>query len=118
MGCGVGAGGGEDDGSDSDDEEMPEDIAALPPHEQQATVVRLQSIRMVLALAAQHDWIIWQFDIKQAFLQADLQGPPLYMRMPPNLPDRDADGNLLVCKLKKSLYGLRQAAREWATLLQ
>ena len=81
-----------------------------------ATVVKLASIRVLLALAAAFSWGLWQLDVKQAFLQADL-AEDLYMRVPPHLPDRDADGNLLVCKLKKSLYGLRQAAREWAQLL-
>ena len=81
-----------------------------------ATVVRMASIRIVLSIAALNDWGIWQLDIRQAFLQADVQ-EELYMRMPPNLPSRDEAGNELVCKLKKSLYGLKQAAREWADVL-
>ena len=81
-----------------------------------ATVVKLTSVRIVLTIAAAHGWSLWQYDIKQAFLQSDLD-EELYMRMPPHLTDRDADGNLLVCRLKKSLYGLRQAAREWADTL-
>ena len=81
-----------------------------------ATVVKLTSVRLVLVLAAAHGWLLWQYDICQAFLQSDLH-EDLYMRMPPHLSDRDADGNLLVCKLKKSLYGLKQAAREWADTL-
>ena len=63
-----------------------------------------------------HNWGLWQLDVKQAFLQADLQ-EPLYMRMPPHLSDRNGDGAQLVCRLKKSLYGLKQAAREWASVL-
>ena len=39
------------------------------------------------------------------------------MTMPPGLPTHDSDGNKLVCKLNRSLYGLKQAGREWATLL-
>lgn len=81
-----------------------------------ATVVKISSIRIVLVLAAMHNWGLWQLDVKQAFLQADLQ-EPLYMRMPPHLSDRNGDGAQLVCRLKKSLYGLKQAAREWASVL-
>ena len=81
-----------------------------------ATVVKLTSVRLVFTLAAAHGWSLWQFDIRQAFLQADLD-EDLYMRMPPHLTDRDADGHLLVCRLKKSLYGLKQAAREWSDTL-
>jgi len=81
-----------------------------------ATVVKLSSVRIVLALAARYDWGLWQFDVQQAFLQADLS-EPLYMRMPPHLPDRDADGDLVVCRLKKTLYGLKQSARAWSDKL-
>ena len=78
-----------------------------------ATVVKMSSIRLVFTLAASLKLRLWQLDVKQAFLCADLP-EELYMRMPPHLVDRDADGSRLVCKLRKSLYGLRQAAREWA----
>ena len=81
-----------------------------------ATVVKLASIRIILAVAALRGWRLWQFDIKQAFLQADLQ-ENLYMHMPPNLTRYDADGDALVCRLKKTLYGLRQASREWCAVL-
>ena len=81
-----------------------------------ATVVRMSSVRALLVLAAAHDWGLWQLDVKQAFLEADVHDD-LYMYPPPNISDRDADGDKIVCKLKKSLYGLRQAAREWANKL-
>ena len=81
-----------------------------------ATVVKLASVRVVLSIAAARGWSLWQYDIKQAFLQSNVD-EDLYMRMPPNLTDRDANGDLLVCKLKKSLYGLKQAAREWSDTL-
>ena len=73
----------------------------------------LVSIRIVLAIAAAHDWGLWQLDVKQAFLQADVQ-EPLYTRLPPNLPSNDDNGEPLVCKLRESLYGLKQAALEWS----
>ena len=81
-----------------------------------ATVVKMVSVRIALVIAARLDWGIWQLDVKQAFLQAEVD-TDLYMRMPPNVPDRDAQGRQLVCKLKKSLYGLKQAAREWNEVL-
>lgn len=42
----------------------------------------------------------------------------LYIRMPPGLPSRsNANGDMLIVKLRTSLYGLRQVGREWANLL-
>ena len=54
--------------------------------------------------------------MQQAFLHATLS-EPLYMRAPPNVPNRDGDGDEIVCRLKKSLYGLKQSPREWSILL-
>lgn len=67
-------------------------------------------------LAAMMDYNLSSIDIRQAYLQADLH-EDLYMRMPPGLPDTDTEGNKLVVKLLKSLYGLKQAGREWNHLL-
>ena len=41
---------------------------------------------------------------------------PLYMRPPPDVFPFDRYGNPLVCNLRRSLYGLKQASREWAAL--
>jgi hypothetical protein len=83
-----------------------------------ATTVKMATIRIMLTIAAIKDYGLYQLDVKQAFLQADLDpSAELYMRMPPNLPRFDGKGKELVCKLKKSLYGLKQAAREWANRL-
>ena len=83
-----------------------------------ATVVKMATIRVMLAIAAIKDYGLWQLDIQQAFLQAEL-GPDsnLYMCMPPNLSRFNEKGEELVCKLKKSIYGLKQGAREWANRL-
>ena len=75
-----------------------------------STVVKVTTIRLVLIVAAANDYNLSSIDIRQAFLQADLSDQDLYMRMPPGLP---SDKGRLVCKLKRSLYGLRQAGREW-----
>ena len=80
-----------------------------------STVVKPQTIRLALILAVAHDWNITSIDIRQAYLQADLD-KPVYMAVPPGVTSRDNQGRPLVCKLKRSLYGLRNAGRAWANL--
>ena len=81
-----------------------------------STVVRVSTIRLVLAVAAARDYNLTSIDVKQAYLQAELN-EDLYMTMPPGLASYDRDGHRLVVKLRKSLYGLKQAGREWGQLL-
>lgn len=82
-----------------------------------AAVVRLSTVRMVLAMACQLGYNITSTDVRQAYLQAELSGErkSLYMRVPPGLP-REIEGRPAVCKLLRSLYGLKQAGREWNKL--
>jgi len=80
-----------------------------------ATVVKMSTVRLLLTVAVAHDMRLTSLDVRQAYLYAELDRP-LFMRVPPGLVRTDAHGNKLVCKLGKSLYGLRQAAREWNTL--
>jgi hypothetical protein len=54
-------------------------------------------------------------DITMAYLQADLD-EDLFMRPPPNVHPFDSENRPIVCKLRRSLYGLRQAGRVWAIL--
>ena len=82
-----------------------------------ATVVKTLTIRLILILAAARGYNLSSIDITQAYLQASLN-EDLYMRVPPGIhvgPD-EQDLRGFVCKLKRSLYGLKQAGREWATL--
>ena len=82
-----------------------------------ATVVKTSTIRLVLLLAAARDYNLSSVDIRQAYLQSLLDpNVPLYMRPPPDVFPFDQHGNPLVCKLRRSLYGLKQAGREWAAL--
>ncbi|MBM4098126.1 MAG: DDE-type integrase/transposase/recombinase, partial [Planctomycetes bacterium] len=82
-----------------------------------ATVVKTSTIRLVLLLAAARDYNLSSIDIRQAYLQSLLNpNVPLYMRPPPDVFPFDQHGNPLVCKLRRSLYGLKQAGREWAAL--
>ena len=80
-----------------------------------ASVVKTSTIRLILLLAAAHDYDLSSIDITQAYLQADLSDD-LYMRPPPNIHPFDSQGRPIVCKLRRSLYGLKQAGREWAIL--
>jgi hypothetical protein len=69
----------------------------------------MNSIRLVLSLAASHKWEVHQMDVKSAFLHGYLQ-EEIYMEQPPGYVHNDSS---LVCRLKKSLYGLKQAPRAW-----
>ena len=73
-------------------------------------VARFETIRSTLAVVAQKNWIFRQFDIKTAFLNGEID-EEIYMHQ----PDGFTDGTGRVCRLIKSLYGLKQAARAWNT---
>ena len=75
-----------------------------------APVVKLQSVRALLALAASQDWEIHQMDVVTAYLNGDLEHT-IYMAQPEGFIPDGQQG--LVCLLKKSLYGLKQAGRSW-----
>ncbi|GBM72775.1 Retrovirus-related Pol polyprotein from transposon TNT 1-94, partial [Araneus ventricosus] len=71
-------------------------------------VVRWDTIRTVLSVAAYKKLKLVQFDVKTAFLYGDLQ-EDIYMHQPQGFED----GTGQVCKLLKSIYGLTQAPRVW-----
>ena len=75
-----------------------------------APVAKLNTIRILLSLAVNLDWYLYQLDIKNAFLNGDLE-EEVFMEVPQGL-DLNLTGNK-VCKLKKSLYGLKQSPRAW-----
>lgn len=71
-------------------------------------VVRFETLRFLFATAAAQDWEIHQMDVKTAFLNGDLE-ETIYMEQPEGFTQNPN----LVCKLKKSLYGLKQSPRCW-----
>ncbi|BBH03624.1 hypothetical protein Prudu_014548 [Prunus dulcis] len=74
-----------------------------------ALVAKMNTIRVLLSLAANLGWTLQQFDVKNAFLHGDLE-EEVYMDMPPGI-DETSQGK--VCRLRKSLYGLKQSPRAW-----
>ncbi|CAA7268571.1 unnamed protein product [Cyclocybe aegerita] len=77
-----------------------------------APVARLASIQAVLAMAAVHDYEIHQVDVKGAYLNGILTADEvIFMRQPPGYRISDSAGK--VCRLLKTLYGLKQSGRRW-----
>lgn len=72
-----------------------------------APVSKMTTIRTLLSIAVQNQLLIHQMDVKTAFLNGLLK-EEIYMRLPP-----DEDNPPKICKLIKSLYGLKQAGRSW-----
>ena len=75
-----------------------------------APVARHDTIRLVIALASQHSWPIFQMDVKSAFLHGDLE-EQVFINQPPGYVKIGDEHK--VYKLKKALYGLKQAPRAW-----
>ena len=75
-----------------------------------ALVAKLNTVRVLLSIAANLDWQLQQLDIKNAFLNRDLE-EEVYIDLPPSFDKERKEGK--VCKLKKSLYGLKTVASTW-----
>jgi hypothetical protein len=74
-------------------------------------VVRYASIRILIALATQYDYEIHQMDVTTAYLNGELE-EEIFMKQPEGFQQ----GNL-VCRLNKSLYGLKQSGRAWYSVI-
>ncbi|RVW72247.1 Retrovirus-related Pol polyprotein from transposon TNT 1-94 [Vitis vinifera] len=73
-------------------------------------VAKIASVRLLLSMAAMCSWPLYQLDIKNAFLHGDLV-EEVYMEQPLGFVAQGESG--LVCRLRRSLYGLKQSPRAW-----
>ena len=80
-----------------------------------APVARLESIRILLAIASHLNFKLYQMDVKSAFLNGMLQ-EEIYVEQPKGFVDPHRPDD--VYKLKRALYGLKQAPRAWYDMLK
>jgi Reverse transcriptase (RNA-dependent DNA polymerase) len=73
-------------------------------------VAKMSTVRTLISLAANGGWKLHQLDVKNAFLHGDLL-EEVYMEVPPGFGTKQKVGK--VCRLKMSLYGLKQSPRAW-----
>nr|GEW72576.1 hypothetical protein [Tanacetum cinerariifolium] len=79
-----------------------------------APVVRLEALIIFLAFVAHMNIVVYQMDVKTAFLNGKLR-EEVYVSQPDGFVDTDNPNH--VYKLKKALYGLKQAPRAWYDML-
>ena len=79
-----------------------------------APVVRAESAKLLIVEAFLLDWYIDQLDVKDAYLNGNID-VPIYMKQPPGHEDSEFRDH--VCRLLRALYGLKQAGRAWHKML-
>ncbi|XP_057518411.1 uncharacterized protein LOC130799325 [Amaranthus tricolor] len=85
-------------------------IEGVDFHEVFSPVVKHSSIRALLALVAMEDLELHQLDVKTAFLHGELE-EEIFMKQPEGFEVAGKENH--VCRLKRSLYGLKQSPRQW-----
>ena len=80
-----------------------------------APVARLDTICLIIALAAQEGWSIFQLDVKSAFLHGELS-EEIFVQQPQGYEKKGEEHK--VYKLNKALYGLKQAPRAWYSKIE
>ena len=73
-------------------------------------MVKIASFHLLLSMVVIRSWPLFQLAIKNAFIHGDL-AEEVYMEQPPGFVAQGESG--LVCKLRRSLYSLKQSPRAW-----
>ena len=79
--------------------------------------VKMATLRLILAISTAKGFDVRQWDVKTAYLNANLE-ENVFLQQPEGFEQKDSGGNQLVCKLNKSIYGLKQSGRNWYYTLQ
>ena len=77
-----------------------------------APTYKPETFRILLQLSAKQGHVMHQFDVKTAFLHSPIE-EEMYLEQPQEFVKQGSDGEKLVCRLNKSIYGLKQAANNW-----
>lgn len=74
----------------------------------------MATVKILLSLASKMKWKLTQLHISNAFLNGDLD-EEIYMKIPPCYSELTGEkvSPTAVCRLHKSIYGLKQASRQW-----
>ena len=85
-------------------------------HETFSPTAKMATVRMLMQLAVQNNFVVHQMDVKSAYLNADIH-EDIYLQPAEGFEEFNNLGEKLVWKLNKSLYGLKQSGRNWNNML-
>ncbi|GJW24423.1 retrotransposon protein, putative, ty1-copia subclass [Tanacetum coccineum] len=107
----------EDTSPSENTSEIPMEVEGFKPPQEEVVPVQtfspvadIRAIKILIAIATFYDYEIWQMDVKTAFLNGYL-GEDIYMVQPKGFVDPKHPRK--VCKLQRSIYGLKKASRSW-----
>ena len=81
-----------------------------------APTAKMTTLRAFIQVAARQKLRVQQMDVKTAYLNAPIDHD-IYIHQPKGYEVKNKDGKVLYCKLKKSLYGLKQSGRMWNNVI-